>query len=277
MYGNRLYHEIGSISDVGIGPKKDRPDGDCLQELAVIGDKRPHVLRIAQDQVVQAQRRAQKIEIRGGIVQKTGEYSGGPEELARGPDAQTVRIEFQPVQRRDHGCEYARKQNRDLPDGSEVEFVRPQRFLSGKTMRGARGGNHDEFAHRRAGEDRHQYDEQKEEILRSLQLDSGGFWLALSFFNPSAIGNRVEDKEHAEHQNQGEQPDMPDPDERPVEGNAVEVSQKERRVANRGQRAPNVADDKDKEHNVEFADAELVDPDEGTDEEHGSSRCAKKV
>ena len=70
---------------------------------------------------------------------------------------------------------------------------------------------------------------------------------------------------------------MPDPDERPVEGNEVEVSQKERRVANRGQRAPNVAHDKDKEHNVEFADAELVDPDEGTDEEHGSSRCAKKV
>ena len=65
---------------------------------------------------------------------------------------------------------------------------------------------------------------------------------------------------------------------RPEEAHALEEAEEERRIAERGQRAPHVGDEENEEdEGVDLAPAVLVGADERADEKHGSARRTHEV
>ena len=123
-----------------------------------------------------------------------------------------------------------------------------------------RRGDHDHLAGGRTRENGRENDEQENKVLRSQQVEARPARLVVPLEDPAAVGERVDAVEDAEDQREGQQPDVPEPDDGPVKGHAVEVPEKQGRVSDRRQRAAHVAHDEDEEDDVVGADAGPVDP-----------------
>src|SRR5688572_5334584 len=142
-----------------------------------------------------------------------------------------------------------------------------------------RGGgcDHYDFTNGSGGEYRRKYDEEKKEILAAAQLPFCALRFPARLLDPLSIRDSVKHEENPECHCEPQGPHMPEVIDGPIKRNAIEISQKERRIPYRSQCAPHVAYNEDKENDVKFPDTGLVEAQERTYEQHGSARSPEDV
>ncbi len=189
----------------------------------------------------------------------------------------------EPVQRRDHRGENAGKEDGHFLDRMKIEVIRlVDGFLGGKIRR-ARRRKHQSFAQKERlfHKHRQQNHEQQERVGQAVEppgLVANVFlaFLAHQRRRPAEI-NEIHHEKDRQQQAHANQPHRPAVLRHPPERDALQETEKQRRVADGRQAAARVGDDEDEEYDVMGRHAMLVHPDPRADEQHRRAGGAKNI
>ena len=119
---------------------------------------------------VEAHRRREERQIRRGVVEHRREAARDQEELPRLIETQLVTARLKQRERRNHGHEDTREQDRDLDDRLVVEAVRLSGRLGRREHADQREHQHHSLAVRRRQEDRADHPEQERDVEPALDV-----------------------------------------------------------------------------------------------------------
>ena len=293
-------HEVRGVADVGHGAHEHGAHRDGHQGLGALAHQHG---RIAAGEVEERQ-------VRRRVIKERGEHARQPEEERVVEAAVGVRHEGDErrevavVARAEHGehrhdaAEDAEEELGDLKDRIPAEVVGFAGGLRGEQQGSA--GDHDEErvaehalerevhaeereVHARAPEAGHQdrADDggEKQDVDAAVDADGLLFLGRLEAILDVAGEHEAVDREVDRKQDgAGHEPRKHQVLKRPEEAHALEEAEEERRIAERGQRAPHVGDEENEEdEGVDLAPAVLVGADERADEKHGSARRTHEV
>jgi hypothetical protein len=280
LLGDRLHHEVRPVPDVSHGTKEYRSERDGDQFVVMLRDKGLHVGSRVEAQLMPAHRRREEGEVGRRVIEDTGERACEPEELHFRVEAQFAGVNFQVVERRNHGGEDADKQPRDFLDRREVEVVRFVDGFRGEKIRAQRGAHHQGFAEPGwiSQEHRDQNHREESHVPQAVELPCfvRGFLVANLFAGAEKIApvKKVEDRDHSKDRHQ---PGLPAMFKHPPERYTLEVAQKQRRITNRCEATAHVAHHENEEDDVKCRDAVFVHPNPRANHQHRGAGGSDEV
>lgn len=268
MFRDRADHKVRRISDVGARAEKNGARADCQKERLRHPEK-----RTAEPQTL-AQRGKRKI--CWSIIKEGRETSGRPEELP-GPGQAKLRTPgLQKKQRRDHRDEDPEKNGRHFQDRAVVKIIRLPVTFGGDPERNKRRNKQKLATVRRRNEHCPDNDREAEEVPLSVQAESVRDMRDQCpgmFLDDIAI-EAVKDPEQSSDRHQPKRKKFQGPEER----NTPEESEKERRITEGGQRAADIADQKNKkDRKIRVMLPVRVRPEKRTDQNHAGACRSDKV
>ena len=278
MFGDGFDHEVGSVADVSGGAEEDGTERDGDKDRNMRSGKGCDIAGLAQIQPFLSERRSEEGQVSRCIIQHRGEHTGESVELQRRLHAERIGVKLHVVQGGNHRPEDTEKEPSHFFDRMEIEVVHLVDLLRRGIPGTERGRAHGKFAPRCWQENGTEDDADENEVAFAVdpELLVSGFEFAHHLGRATEI-DRVNDVKRGEQGADDNQPRQPEVRSRPEERNTLEVSEEERRIADRGQRTAGIAHDENEEDHVERGDAVFVHADPRADHEHGRAGRADEI